>query len=290
MLGDTSGLDSLLAVRMLRFGRILFLGISALSLVIILPANLSGHQVAALGLKDLDRASIANVADGATVLWAHAVFLCLATLFTLALLDRFSTGSVALRLRFQATEPPGGPGTTVMVSDMPGTAAGTRITRALSYLDTGAWFIPAFIRRRLIARLRAAATAVANAAVAGPAARPAAALDSGASTGAGLLPRDLMLSGAAARRAGRGVLTGGAAPGKKEGGAVSGYATPASDPGLAPDKGPWIHVRILQGAVDPPSGAGAGDGPTDALLPRLPEVRASGGMWRRRGIQSVCWL
>lgn len=52
-------------------------------------------------LKDLDKATLANLGDGDDSMWAHVCFIYVATFVVIAILSRFNEDAVALRLRHQ---------------------------------------------------------------------------------------------------------------------------------------------------------------------------------------------
>ncbi|KAG2482060.1 hypothetical protein HYH03_018986 [Edaphochlamys debaryana] len=137
---DECGLDCAIYLRVLRFGILLFLGLSFWCLVTVLPANLTSGEIDRLirsgqaaastarvngneyRFTDFDRFSLSNVAPGSPKLWVHLVSLYVVTGYTLWLLGRFNRESVLLRLMFLGNAKRGGPSHTVLVSDIPAIA------------------------------------------------------------------------------------------------------------------------------------------------------------------------
>lgn len=112
-------------------------------------------EIGDITLTDLDRTSLANVGDDDPLLWAHVAFMALATVLVLTLLSRYNSDTITLRLRYLATIAPGGQSTSVLVTDIPGTLAGTPLGQVLWMIDKGAWFIPGFLRRRVLEQVQA---------------------------------------------------------------------------------------------------------------------------------------
>jgi len=102
------------------------------------PATVLGPEYAAYGwrydqsytdtsfvLHDIDKATMANVAERSPTLWVHALTAGAVTAYTLWQLAKFSRDAVRLRLHYLSTAPPGADTHTVLVTNVPGVRAGT---------------------------------------------------------------------------------------------------------------------------------------------------------------------
>lgn len=100
----------------------------------------------------LDRASLANIAPGANVLWFHLVSVYVVTYIVMRTLLHYSKQAVVLRVSYLASAPTGGPSHTVLLRDIPGIPYGTVIETVHRFLDLYvlAW-LPAKVKSRILA-------------------------------------------------------------------------------------------------------------------------------------------
>eukprot|EP01025_Chloroclados_australasicus_P044560 TRINITY_DN4839_c0_g1_i1.p1 TRINITY_DN4839_c0_g1~~TRINITY_DN4839_c0_g1_i1.p1 ORF type:complete len:864 (-),score=85.35 TRINITY_DN4839_c0_g1_i1:389-2929(-) len=155
---QTAGMDAVINLRLVSFGFWLFLIISILCCVIVLPINTSGGQVhydantnepttsgtqgepekgsancSAESLHeaytDMDVFSLTNVPAGSTLLWGHLVIVYVVSIVTYALLSKYHKHSVLLRFSYLASASPGAESHAVLTTDIPGIQHGTKLYR-----------------------------------------------------------------------------------------------------------------------------------------------------------------
>ncbi|KAK1553424.1 hypothetical protein Q3G72_034783 [Acer saccharum] len=83
---QTSGLDALLVIRLLKFGINFFMACSLIGLVVLLPVNYSSRGGPPSSHKTMDSFTIANIGKGSNWLWVHFACLWIITFYGLYLL------------------------------------------------------------------------------------------------------------------------------------------------------------------------------------------------------------
>ncbi|GLC51875.1 hypothetical protein PLESTB_000558000 [Pleodorina starrii] len=143
---SVAGLDSAVYLRTLRMAWSILAWISVWCLAVVLPVNISGHQVDVLlsappapeakinilghsssvyDVSYFDRCSMSNIPSRSNKLFVHVFSAYVVTAIVLTILWRYNKEMTVLRILFLASAPKGGPSHTVLVQDIPGTKYGT---------------------------------------------------------------------------------------------------------------------------------------------------------------------
>jgi hypothetical protein len=141
-----AGVDAAMYLKILRMGFELFLAVSFLVMVIILPINCTGDEVDnliatnttatndATGEKytftSLDKTTISNIPSHSSMLWAHAVITWAVTFVAYWWLWKYNKEALRLRIFYLLNQPAGAESHTVLLQDVPGVAYGTIPNRA----------------------------------------------------------------------------------------------------------------------------------------------------------------
>eukprot|EP01025_Chloroclados_australasicus_P018159 TRINITY_DN1940_c0_g1_i1.p1 TRINITY_DN1940_c0_g1~~TRINITY_DN1940_c0_g1_i1.p1 ORF type:complete len:953 (-),score=103.81 TRINITY_DN1940_c0_g1_i1:1934-4792(-) len=178
---DTAGMDAVINFRLISFGLWLFLILTILCNITILPTNLSGDFIdrvlrgeieganfttsgteedktegqeadfkgcdidsAISGtFSDIDRTSLTNIQLGGNKMWVHLILVYVVSIIVYNMLTKYHKHAVSLRLQYLSRLKRGAESHTVFVTDIPGIQSGTQLDRAYQLINgTAGRFVP----------------------------------------------------------------------------------------------------------------------------------------------------
>ncbi|MEW5303944.1 MAG: hypothetical protein WDW36_006589 [Sanguina aurantia] len=133
----SAGTDVAMYLKVLALGERLFLILCLVCMPLVLPTN-SVEDTAASSyvFSDIDKLSMANVPSGSPLLWVHLAAAYLVTVIVTWVLWDFCKQAVLLHIASVMRSTSSGSSHTVLVQDIPGIEAGTRLAKTRKFLAT----------------------------------------------------------------------------------------------------------------------------------------------------------